>query len=519
MIRTRFAPSPTGFLHVGGVRTALFSWLLVQRLGGQFILRIDDTDEQRNQVEALQPILDGFQWLGLTWDEGPSLDGATSHGPHAPYFQSQRNQLYVDAAEKLLAAGLAYPDYMTKEELEADRDKAKAAKKPYIHRGPLRDADPASNLQRYREQPAPLRFKVDAGRTIQIDDMICGAVEQRADLIGDPVILRAPNEQGIARPLYNFASVVDDIDMKITHIIRAREHLSNTYTQLLMFEALQAPLPRFGHVPVVNRNGKKMSKRDLPPPTEEERTKLMMLGWTNQQIDDSGINLATVAYYKELGYLPQALVNYLGRLGWSLDDKSELIPLPEMIQAFDMETGIGRINDSPGEFDPKKLFWVQDEYMKQLPHEEKLHQALQFLQRANVVANPPTEQEHSIVDRVVQAAGDRMKIFSDILFYATPLLHAPVYQAKAVEKHLSKPAAQEHLAALAGELAAAGDWTPSELEQVVHRYCEAKAIKMKEIVQPLRVALIGMEVGFSLYDTIAILGKEQTLERIQNYPK
>lgn len=243
-IRTRFAPSPTGYLHIGGVRTALFNWLLARRMGGQFILRIDDTDTERNRAEALQPILDGFRWLGIQWDEGPEVGG-----PYGPYFQSQRQQSYIDAALKLLETGHAYPDYMTKEELDADRldqgirdflrrspkateeeiKKERGAinsgNRKYIHRGPHRNTPAAENVRRYREKPTTLRFKIPEARPVIVDDMICGKCEQETDLMGDPVIVRANGA-----PLYNFASVVDDINLKITHVIR-RENILPTPTR------------------------------------------------------------------------------------------------------------------------------------------------------------------------------------------------------------------------------------------------------------------------------------------------
>src|SRR5262245_20993336 len=281
-IRTRFAPSPTGYLHIGGVRTALFNWLLTRRLGGQFVLRIDDTDQERNRPEALQPILDGFKWLGIDWDEGAEVGG-----PYGPYRQSQRNDLYVEAAMKLLAAGHAYPDYSSPAELEAAR---KAVKGNYIHRGANRDNAPEKNQALYAEKPAVLRLKVPAGRTLVVNDLICGQVEQKTDLLSDPVILRADKSA-----LYNFATVVDDAAMKITHVIRAREHLSNTPVQVLLYEALGQLLPQFAHVPLVNYKGKKMSKRDLPPLTADERSKLHMLGWSDAEIDArDDLNIATV---------------------------------------------------------------------------------------------------------------------------------------------------------------------------------------------------------------------------------
>src|SRR5438445_1708478 len=346
-IRTRFAPSPTGYLHVGGVRTARFNWLLTRQMGGQFILRIDDTDAERNRPEALQPILDGFRWLGIGWDEGPEAGGA-----NGPYFQSQRNQLYVDAALKLLETGHAYPCYLSKDELDAERKQAEQKKISYVHRGRRRDTPPADNVKAYKEKPAPLRLKVPAGTTVKIHDLIRGDVEWQTDTIGDPVILRPPGADGIARPLYNFATVVDDVAMKITHVIRAAEHLSNTPVQVLVYQAMGAGLPQFAHVPIVNapNSKEKLSKRKMqqfmtPQVIAQLRAcHVFPPDWTDEQIKkQESINPATVAFYRELGYLPAALVNYLGRLGWSLDDKTEFIPLPEMIAKLSLD----RVNNPP----------------------------------------------------------------------------------------------------------------------------------------------------------------------------
>ena len=377
-----FRPSPTGYLHIGGVRTALFNWLLSRQAGGQFILRIDDTDAERHRPEALQPILDGFRWLGILWDEGPEVGG-----PCAPYFQSQRGELYARAALQLIESGHAYPDYTSKEELEADRmrqgmedlyrqnpnpspkeiEDAKKAikdgKRKHIYRGHTRNEDPSVNLKMYRDNPTTVRFKVPAGRTVVVDDLICGKVEVQSDLIGDPVILRADG-----RPLYNFATVVDDIGMKITHVVRAKEHLSNTPSQVLFYEALNAPAPQFAHVPVVNRpkSSKKLSKREMKDfMTPDIIAKLREAHAVPADLSDEQIknredlNPATVAFYRELGYLPASMVNYFGRLGWSLDDKTEIIPLDVMIANFSLKC----VNDSPASFDPEKLYWLAGEYM------------------------------------------------------------------------------------------------------------------------------------------------------------
>ena len=374
MIRTRFAPSPTGFLHIGGARTALFSWAFARRHGGQFILRIDDTDAERNKSEALKPILEGFKWLGINWDEGPEVGG-----PHGPYFQSQRQHLYDEAAKKLVAAGHAYPCVLSSDELRVERETAEKAKRPYIHRGPRRDADPASNLELLVDRKLPIRLKVPEGTTIKLDDLIRGHVEWQASDLGDPVILRADG-----RALYNFATVVDDAAMEISHVVRAAEHLSNTPLQLVAYAALGAPIPTFAHVPVVNEpnSKKKLSKRDMAKfLTNEIKGKLERIGWSSAEIaarDD--LNPATVAFYREMGYLPAALINYLGRLGWSMDDHSEIIPLRTMVDNF----GLDRVNSSPASFDPDKLYWVAGEYMKQMPLREKVAGCLPLDRRAHV---------------------------------------------------------------------------------------------------------------------------------------
>jgi glutamyl-tRNA synthetase len=375
----------------------------------------------------------------------------------------------------------------------------------------LRDAPAAENVARYRDKPAPLLLKIPAGRTVVVDDLIAGRCEQASDLLRDPAILRA---NGTA--LYNFASVVDDAALKITHVVRAKEHLSNTYSQVLFLEALGLPLPRYAHVPVVNWKGEKMSKRKLPPLTEDERSKFRQLGWTDAEIDASGINLATVAYYRELGYLPEAIINYLGRLGWSLDDKTEFIPLDRMIAHFDLETGLGRVNSSPGEFDPKKLFWLQDEYMKLLPLEEKIKRCLPFLQRARYVADPAAPADVARLEAILRASGDRVKLFSDILQYGGPLFRKdPEYSPKAVEKRLKKAGAADLLRAFVPVLEGCEPFDAPTTEKAMAEFCASRKIKLGDMVHPVRVATTGVEVGFGLFETLAILGKDEVLRRIR----
>ncbi len=535
-IRTRFAPSPTGYLHIGGVRTALFNWLLSKRAGGKFILRIDDTDAERNRPEALQPILDGFRWLGISWDEGPEIGG-----PHAPYFQSQRGDKYRDAALKLIATGHAYPDYMTKEQLEADRldqplkafraknpshtpqeleaeiKAIKAGKRSYVFRGQQRDEAPEVNLRLYRDKPTTVRLKIPSGRSVIVDDLICGQVEVAADQISDPVILR-----GDGRAIYNFATVVDDVDMQITHIVRAKEHLSNTPVQVLLYEALDYSPPKFAHVPVVNRpnSSKKLSKREMKDfMTPEVIAKLRAVHAVPAELSDEQIknredlNPATVAFYRDLGYLPASLVNYFGRLGWSLDDKTEIIPLDMMIANF----GLDRVNDSPASFDPEKLLWLAGEYMRVLPLDEKVAGVVPFLQRAGLIAASGVALDDGIRARIRQvlvACSERIKIFSDIFQYGAFFFRDPIYDPKAVDKRLRQGNAPRNLTEVRAFLAGIDFGDRTHMEETIKKYCEERQIKIGDMNHILRVATTGVTVGPGVFECLAILGKDETLRRL-----
>jgi len=504
-IRTRFAPSPTGYLHIGGVRTALFNWLLTRRLGGQFILRIDDTDQVRNRQEALQPILDGFRWLGIDWDEGPEVGG-----PYGPYYQSERGDRYREAALRLVDSGHAYPDYTSKEEKEARRKEAEAAKRSYVHRGAHRDTPPAECRRLLAENPTVILLKVPLGRTLVLDDLIRGRVEWPMDSLSDPAILRADGGA-----LYNLATVVDDAGMKITHVIRAVEHLSNTPPQLLIYEGLGHTPPQFAHVPLVFLNGKKMSKRDADRlRTSEVMNSLHAIGFTDEEIKTRlDLNPIAVAFYRELGYLPAALVNYLGRLGWSLDDKEEVIPLDKMKANFSLD----RVNNAPGNFDPAKLLWLAGEYMRMLPDPQKVEGVIPFLQRKRLIPDgPPDEATRRKVAEVVKACGDRLKLFSDILLYgAFFFAKEPTYDMQAVKKRVQKAGVPEALREFARLLADVRPFEPVKLEEALKAFCEGRGMKVGDMIHALRVATTGVTVGPGVYECLAILGREETLRRIE----
>lgn len=482
-VRTRFAPSPTGFLHIGGVRTALFNWLLARHSGGQFVLRIDDTDQQRHVADALSRILDGFRWMGMDWDEGPEVGG-----PFGPYFQSERFTSYARAAASLVASGHAYRDYSTQAERDADREAQKSHKLAYRFREkPVSDAESA----RFEAEGRPfgLRFRVPLGRPLVVHDLIKGDVEMKSDDIGDFVIVRPDG-----MPLYNFASVVDDAEMKITHVVRADEHLTNTFSQLLIFEALGAELPAFAHVPFVAEVGSKvkLSKRK----TDEYAAR--------------GI-LVLLNQYVEKGYLPDAMMNYLARLGWSLDASQEIFTRGELVEKFTID----RVNSSPASHDPDKLFWIQGEWMKSLSTEAKVDAVIPYLAREGLAPDPGSVGFRERVAAVVEALGDRLKVFSDILtlgryFFTDALKHDP----DAVKKRLKKDGVPTLLAELDGVLATTDPYDLATLEQAVHDYAQSHGHPMGQVVNPLRVATTGQGVGPGLYDCLVILGRDSCRARI-----
>ncbi len=474
-VRTRFAPSPTGFLHIGGVRTALFNWLLARHHGGQFLLRIDDTDQQRHVEDAVRLILDGFRWMGMDWDEGPE-----KQGPHAPYFQSQRRDRYTAAAEKLVAAGHVYRDYSTESDRVAEKLAAEQAKIAYRYRG---TPPTPEQIAEYDAQGRPyaLRFRVPLGKTLVVQDLIKGPVEQKTDEVGDFVIVRPDGS-----PLYNFATVVDDADMEITHVVRAEEHLANTFPQLLMFEALGYPLPQFAHVPYVAATGskKKLSKRD------------------------GAVGLQD---YMALGYLPEAMMNYLSRLGWSYDASSEIFTRAELIEKFTLD----RVNSSPASHDPDKLFWLQGEWMKTLTLEAKVAGAIPFLEKEGLLQQPVTDDERARIESVVIAFGDRLKLFSEIVrlgkyFFTDELTYDP----DAVKKRLRKDFVPGMLKQVDEILASVDPYDLATLEKAFHDFGESSGIKMGDVVNPVRVAVTGQGVGPGLYDCLVILGRDVCRKRI-----
>ena len=381
MVRTRFAPSPTGYLHIGGVRTALFCWLFARRHGGQFILRIDDTDQERNLEEALAPILAGLRWLGLDWDKGPEVGG-----PHAPYYQSQRLARYQAAVERLLEKGAAYRDYATTEEIQAERQTAEQEKRSFRYSRRWM-AHSAADQARFEAEgrKGVVRLKMPQEGSLVLDDLVRGRVEFDWAREQDHVIQRADGSC-----LYHLASVVDDHDFEITHVIRAEEHLSNTPRQVFILEALGYERPQYAHLPFVAEPGSrtKLSKRkldkylknrDFAQLVEHGRKIAAAMGLATHP---DTFNPVITDFYRQVGYLPEAILNYLALLGWALDDKREDFSVAELIEHFSLD----RVNKAPASFDPKKLMAFEDRHMQRVPIQRKIELVLPYLQRAGWVA-------------------------------------------------------------------------------------------------------------------------------------
>ncbi|MFT4557320.1 MAG: glutamyl-tRNA synthetase, partial [Planctomycetaceae bacterium] len=371
-VRTRFAPSPTGYMHIGGMRTALFNWLYAKKHGGQFILRIDDTDQQRNVDDALAPILQAFRWLNLDWDEGPEVGG-----DYGPYFQSQRGEFYTTAADRLLAEGKAYRCFDSSEEVQADKEAARENGTPPAGMRRSLDLSDAEIQQKLDNgDPWVLRFKVPQDRKIEIEDEIRGHVEWDAALMFDPNIMRSNGS-----PLYNFATVVDDAQLKITHVIRAEEHLSNTAIQVLLYEALGEPVPTFAHIPFVMAPGtkKKISKRDVDKYRKSPAFKILfdLSNSVLPQIglDEDSLNPVMVEFYEQTGFLPAGLLNSLGRTGWSFDETTEFMSLDFLIENF----SLGRVVKASAAFDPEKLMSYQAHWMNELSAAERAERCASFL--------------------------------------------------------------------------------------------------------------------------------------------
>jgi glutamyl-tRNA synthetase len=457
MIVTRFAPSPTGMLHIGGVRTALFSWLQARRMGGKFILRVEDTDRERSTDEAVRVILEGMHWLGLDPDEGP-------------YFQTQRFDRYREVIEQLLAAGKAYRCYCTKEELEQLRADQMARKEKPRYDGRWRDRTDS------REGVAPvIRFKNPLDGEVVVEDQVHGRVVFQNSELDDLIIAR-----GDGTPTYNFCVVVDDMDMGVTHVIRGDDHLNNTPRQINMFHALGAKIPVFAHVPMIlGADGAKLSKRH---------------------------GAVSVLQYEEDGFLPDALLNYLVRLGWSHGDQ-EIFTREEMIAAFD----IADVNKAASAFNPEKLLWLNQQHLMRSDPKKIVPYLESHLARLSIECT-----DDALLERIVIAQRERVKTLKEMAENSRYFFGETVaLDEKAAAKHLTVEA-KALLQEFAAELQSISQWEATQLHEALKAFAEKRSLGLGKIAQPLRVAVTGSTISPPIDMTLELIGRERTIKRLES---
>ncbi len=528
MVVTRFAPSPTGYLHVGGARTALFNWLWARRTGGKFVLRIEDTDLKRNTPTATRQVMQDLRWLGIDWDEGPEVGG-----PNGPYFQSQRTDFYDKYVQKLLDEQKAYHCFDTAEELDALR----AQQKGFVYARP-KDFPDAKNAEKARAEgrPVTVRFAMP-DETITVCDLIRGEVSFAAAELGDFIIQKSDGF-----PTYNFACVVDDYLMKITHVIRGQEHLMNTPGQQALWHALfpDTPVPQYAHISVtVSDAGGKLSKRERPQALREaikatenvDRKKLAEVGnLTIKELENFingkttpdmpcvdataeylGIHLPEiniVDFFKS-GYLPEAMVNFLALLGWNPGDQREVMPVAELIESFDL----ARLTKSNSLFDRSKLIAFNTEHIRMTPHDRL---AGHFRDYLKAVGSPVAAADDRLLSKLIKVcAGART--LADIE-RKTRFLFLPdekiEYDRNAVQKVLVKDGGLVILPIIRDKLAVMDRLSEQAIEDMLRSLAEERSVGLGKIAQPLRVAITGTTISPPIFDSVEMLGKERTLSRI-----
>jgi glutamyl-tRNA synthetase len=472
--RVRFAPSPTGYLHVGGARTALFNWLFARSRGGKFVLRIEDTDFARSTEESLNAILKSMLWLGLDWDEGPGKEGAAG-----PYFQSMRIDIYRGFASRLAEAGQAYKCFCSLEQLRERKAELLERKQASQYDGRCRELSEKEIASREtRKEPYVFRFRVRAGCTVW-DDAVKGRIEFANTELDDFVILRSDGT-----PTYNFAATVDDISMCITHVIRGDEHISNTPRQVLLYEALGESQPVFAHIPMIlGPDGAKLSKRH---------------------------GAVALSHYERQGFLPEAMVNFLALLGWAYDGKQEIFSTKELVEKFSLE----KVSSNPSVFDHEKLLWLNGQYMKGLSVSERTELVIRYLREAEAMDG--VDEKRDWIASITQLLGERLRVASQITEHAGFFFVERVeYDEKARELLLSEERTPEILAAIADRLEVLGDHNAGSVEQAIRGLAEKLGLKAGELIHPARAALTGKTTSPGLFEIIELLGKERSVTRLR----
>lgn len=467
-VRVRFAPSPTGYLHIGGVRTALYSWLWARQRGGSFILRIEDTDRERSTEQSIRVVLDSMRWLGLEWDEGPEVGGS-----HGPYVQSERLDIYARFAEKLLETGHAYRCYATKEEIAAAREahRATGTKEGFRFESPWRDRTDPPDDPGARHV---IRFRAPHRGTTSWTDAVKGKIEIQHATLQDFILLRSDG-----MPLYNFGCVIDDLTMGVTLVARGDDHVINTAPQILIYEALDAPVPEFAHMPMVLApNGEKLSKRHAA---------------------------VGVLEYRDMGYLPDAVINYLARLGWSYGDQ-EIFTRQELVERFSWD----RVGTTAGRYDAKKFLHVQAEHLRMLPDAEIAARTLPFLAERGIEVPGDDPTLLAAIPYVKPRASTLVEVADAVEYFFVDV----VFDEKGKRKFLV-PENAGRLRELADIVDEVEPFDAPTLEQAVKAWMDDNALSMKAVAQPARVAMTGRTRSPGLFEVMEVLGKASTVARLR----
>jgi glutamyl-tRNA synthetase len=467
-VRVRFAPSPTGSFHVGGARTALYNWLWARRHGGVFVLRIEDTDAERSAPEMMEAVLRDMRWLGLDWDEGP-------------HFQSKRGALHRDAVKRLLQSGRAYPCFCPKEWLDSLKEKALSEDRAYRYDKRCRSLSEEKRREKIGTKvPWTVRFRTPEGEKISFRDIVYGDISVASDECDDFIVARSDET-----PVYNLSAVVDDAEMRITHVIRGNEHIANTPKQILLYRALGAPPPQFAHLPLIlGKDKKKLSKRH---------------------------GAASVGEFRDMGHLPEALVNYLALLGWSPGDDREFLRRGELIKEFSLE----RVGQAGAIFDDEKLFWLNGQYISNYEAGELWHPLREELVERGLWQPEFDGEGHAWLEARIDLLKSRARTIVEFAKNLRPYVSDDFpYDEEAVGKRLKK-ARPEHMIALRKALSQAQPFEHDTLEAALRSTAEQLDLKAGDLIHPTRIALTGQSVGPSVFSVVEAVGREKTVERLK----
>ncbi len=474
--RVRFAPSPTGELHIGGARTALFNWLFARHNGGKMILRIDDTDRQRSSQEYLLSIIESMKWLGLNWDEGPEVGG-----DYGPYIQSEYLHKYRELAEQLVRDGKAYYCFCTAEQLATEKERQRKGGQPPRYSGRCRFLSEEERERRKLSESYVIRFIMPKEGETVVEDIIRGQVTFENNIFDDFIIIKS---DGV--PTYNFASVIDDHNMAITHVIRAEEHLSNTPRQINIAQGLGYQVPLYAHVPMILApDHSKLSKRH---------------------------GATSVQEYRDMGILPEALVNYLALLGWSPGEDKEIMDIHEIVDLFSLE----KVSKNPAIYDIKKLIWLNGHYLRTLELNKIVERALPFMKRKyNLCAEIGTEK-YKEIEKIIDLVRDRVKTLQEIADASSYFIEDDLqYDEKGIEKHFRKDGVGKILSEVSLALQRVEPFEAGRIRDELHDLSQKLNVSLSRINPPTRLALTGRTMGPELFDIISLLGKERVIKRLK----